>query len=69
MRSCDTNRLRVSATLAAELCRKLYAGGVRQFHFYTLNRAKLVYAICHLLGLRPRAEGVAEAERVREPAH
>ena len=27
--------------------------GIRQFHFYTLNRADLVYAICHLLGLRP----------------
>jgi len=45
----------VSATLAAELCRKLYAGGVRDFHFYTLNRAELSYAICHLLGLRPAA--------------
>ena len=45
----------VSATLAAELCRKLYAGGVRDFHFYTLNRAELSYAICHLLGLRPGA--------------
>jgi methylenetetrahydrofolate reductase (NADPH) len=44
----------VAATLAAELCRKLYAGGVRQFHFYTLNRAELSYAICHLLGVRPR---------------
>lgn len=43
----------VSATLAAELCRKLYAGGVRQFHFYTLNRAELAYAICHMLGVRP----------------
>jgi methylenetetrahydrofolate reductase (NADPH) len=42
----------VAATLAAELCRKLYAGGVRQFHFYTLNRAELSYAICHLLVLR-----------------
>ncbi|MEC9150653.1 MAG: methylenetetrahydrofolate reductase [NAD(P)H], partial [Pseudomonadota bacterium] len=31
----------VSATIAAELCRRLYAGGVRQFHFYTLNRAEL----------------------------
>jgi methylenetetrahydrofolate reductase (NADPH) len=28
--------------------------GIRQFHFYTLNRADLVYAICHLLGLRPQ---------------
>ena len=45
----------VSATLAAELCRKLSAGGVRDFHFYTLNRAELSYAICHLLGLRPAA--------------
>jgi methylenetetrahydrofolate reductase (NADPH) len=44
----------VAATVAAELCAQLYAGGVRQFHFYTLNRAELSYAICHLLGLRPR---------------
>ena len=43
----------VAATLAAELARRLYAGGVRQLHFYTLNRAELSYAICHLLGLRP----------------
>jgi methylenetetrahydrofolate reductase (NADPH) len=40
----------VAATIAAEFCRKLYAGGVREFHFYTLNRAELSYAICHLLG-------------------
>ncbi|MBW8785837.1 MAG: methylenetetrahydrofolate reductase [NAD(P)H] [Novosphingobium sp.] len=46
----------VAATLAAELCRRLYAGGVREFHFYTLNRAELSYAICHLLGLRPRTD-------------
>lgn len=45
----------VSATIAAELCRRLYAGGVRQFHFYTLNRAELSYAICHMLGMRPKA--------------
>ena len=44
-----------SATIAAELCRRLYAGGVRNFHFYTLNRAELSYAICHLLG-RARAK-------------
>jgi methylenetetrahydrofolate reductase (NADPH) len=43
----------VAATVAAELCRRLYAGGVRDFHFYTLNRAELSYAICHMLGLRP----------------
>lgn len=46
----------IAATLAAELCRKLYAGGVRSFHFYTLNRAELAYAICHLLGVRAQAE-------------
>jgi methylenetetrahydrofolate reductase (NADPH) len=46
----------VAATVAAELCGQLYAGGERQFHFYTLNRAELAYAICHLLGLRPRDE-------------
>lgn len=43
----------VAATVAAEMCRRLYAGGVRDFHFYTLNRAELSYAICHLLGMRP----------------
>ena len=42
----------ISATVAAELCGQLYAGGVRHFHFYTLNRAELSYAICHLLGVR-----------------
>ncbi len=46
----------VAATISAELCRRLYAGGVRQFHFYTLNRADLAYAICHLLGMRPNGE-------------
>ena len=42
----------VAATVAGELCGQLYAGGVRHFHFYTLNRAELAYAICHLLGVR-----------------
>lgn len=51
----------VAATLAAELCRRLYAGGVRNFHFYTLNRAELSYAICHLLGLRPKDGAEAAA--------
>ena len=51
----------VAATVAAEMCRRLYAGGVRDFHFYTLNRAELSYAICHLLGLRPKvAAGTKE---------
>lgn len=50
----DTRRL-VAATLAAEQCRVLYANGVKAFHFYTLNRADLTYAICHILGVRPAA--------------
>jgi len=44
----------IAATVAAELCGQLYAGGVRNFHFYTLNRAELSYAICHLLGVRAK---------------
>jgi methylenetetrahydrofolate reductase (NADPH) len=43
----------VAAAVAAEQVMDLVDGGCRQFHFYTLNRADLVYAICHLLGLRP----------------
>jgi methylenetetrahydrofolate reductase (NADPH) len=51
----------VAATVAAELCGQLYAGGIRHFHFYTLNRAELAYAICHLLGLRPRTHQQEQA--------
>ena len=59
----------MAATVAAEQALGLKEQGVTDFHFYTLNRAKLVYAICHLLGIRPKAEGMAVAERVGEPAH
>ncbi|GAA0446385.1 MULTISPECIES: methylenetetrahydrofolate reductase [NAD(P)H] [Sphingomonas] len=56
------SRQLVAATIAAEMCRRLYAGDVRHFHFYTLNRAELSYAICHLLGLRPnKAAGAVAA--------
>lgn len=48
----------IAATIAAEMCQNLYVGGVRHFHFYTLNRAELSYAICHLLGKRPAAVGL-----------
>ncbi len=51
----DARKL-VAATITAEMCRRLYQGGVRDFHFYTLNRAELSYAICHLLGLRPKVK-------------
>jgi methylenetetrahydrofolate reductase (NADPH) len=47
----DTRRL-VATSLAAEQCRRLQADGVNEFHFYTLNRADLIVAICHLLGVR-----------------
>ena len=43
----------VAAAVAAEQVMDLVDQGIRQFHFYTLNRADLVYAVCHLLGLRP----------------
>ncbi len=51
----DTRTL-VAATLAADQCRALSAEGVEAFHFYTLNRAELAYAICHLLGVRPEGK-------------
>ena len=51
----------VAATVAAELSRRLYAGGCKQLHFYTLNRAELAYAICHLLGVRTKAHVQAAA--------
>ena len=45
-------RALIAASIAAEQCRLLRAAGVEEFHFYTLNRAKLTLAICHILGLR-----------------
>jgi methylenetetrahydrofolate reductase (NADPH) len=42
----------IAASIAAEQCRLLRAAGVEEFHFYTLNRAKLTLAICHILGVR-----------------
>jgi len=48
----ETRKL-VAATVAADQCRRLRADGIDEFHFYTLNRADLTYAITHILGLRP----------------
>lgn len=48
----ETRKL-VAATTAAELCENLQREGVEDFHFYTLNRADLTFAICHILGVRP----------------
>ncbi|MDB5372780.1 MAG: metF, partial [Belnapia sp.] len=48
----ETRRM-VSVVQAAEQVRLLQANGVDEFHFYTLNRPDLVYAIAHVLGARP----------------
>jgi methylenetetrahydrofolate reductase (NADPH) len=53
----------VAAAVATEQVMQLVDEGVRKFHFYTLNRADLVYAICHLLGLRPVAVQPLEKQR------
>jgi methylenetetrahydrofolate reductase (NADPH) len=49
----------IAAAVAAEQAIDLLDRGVTNFHFYTMNRADLVYAICHLLGLRPAVEQAA----------
>lgn len=54
----ETRKL-VAATVAAEQVNDLRQRGVTEFHFYTLNRAELVFAICHLLGIRPAADAAA----------
>jgi len=48
----DTRRL-IAASVAIEQVQELQKHGVEEFHFYTLNRAELSYAICHALGVRP----------------
>jgi methylenetetrahydrofolate reductase (NADPH) len=50
----ETRRL-VAAVVAAEQVRLLQANGIDEFHFYTLNRPDLTYAIAHVLGVRPAA--------------
>lgn len=49
----ETRRM-IAAIIAAEQVRLLQANGVDEFHFYTLNRPDLTYAIAHLLGVRPK---------------
>jgi methylenetetrahydrofolate reductase (NADPH) len=48
----ETRKL-IAASVAIEQVARLRREGVGEFHFYTLNRAELTYAICHALGLRP----------------
>ena len=52
----ETRKL-IAATVAAEQCRQLQSYGFKEFHFYTLNRADLSYAIAYLLGFRPEIIG------------
>jgi methylenetetrahydrofolate reductase (NADPH) len=49
----------IAAAVAAEQVLDLVDRGVTDFHFYTMNRADLVYAICHLIGLRPEVQAAA----------
>ncbi|MBY0563485.1 MAG: methylenetetrahydrofolate reductase [NAD(P)H] [Hyphomonadaceae bacterium] len=51
----ETRRL-VAAATTAELCARLSAEGVEDFHFYTLNRADLTLAICRIVGVRVAKE-------------
>jgi methylenetetrahydrofolate reductase (NADPH) len=44
----------IAAHVAIDQVQRLREHGVDEFHFYTLNRAELAYAICHALGLRPQ---------------
>ncbi|MDP6435621.1 MAG: methylenetetrahydrofolate reductase [Gammaproteobacteria bacterium] len=51
-------RQMISANVAIDLVHRLQREGINEFHFYTLNRAELTYAICFALGLRPAGEAV-----------
>jgi methylenetetrahydrofolate reductase (NADPH) len=53
----------IAAAVAAEQVLDLVDNGVTDFHFYTMNRADLVYAICHLLGVRPSLLPLPAGER------
>jgi methylenetetrahydrofolate reductase (NADPH) len=62
----DTRRM-IAAAIAIEQVQALSREGVDEFHFYTLNRADLTYAICHALGVRP-APAEAPAVRLEQSA-
>ena len=60
----EQTRSHVAAAFCAEQVLDLTRRGISDFHFYTMNRADLVYSICHILGLRaaqPESQGRAEA--------
>jgi methylenetetrahydrofolate reductase (NADPH) len=47
-------RQMIAASIAIDQVRRLEAEGISEFHFYTLNRSELAFAICHALGVRPQ---------------
>jgi methylenetetrahydrofolate reductase (NADPH) len=49
-------RQMIAASVAIDQVRRLEAEGISEFHFYTLNRSELAYAICHALGVRPQGD-------------
>ncbi len=51
----DTRRM-IAASVAIEQVQQLERHGVEEFHFYTLNRSELTFAICHALGVRPQGD-------------
>ncbi len=51
----ETRKL-IAASVAIEQVQLLRRAGVEEFHFYTLNRSELTYAICHAIGVRPQRE-------------
>lgn len=57
----ETRRM-IAASVAIEQVRRLQEHGVDEFHFYTLNRAELTYAICHALGVRAPVVGSRTVE-------
>lgn len=59
-----STRQLVAAAVCAEQVLDLVDRGVTDFHFYTMNRADLVYAICHLLGMRSAKPAPASGEAV-----
>lgn len=63
----ETRRM-IAASVAIEQVQALTREGVREFHFYTLNRAELTYAICHALGVRSTQINKAQPEVVPAPA-
>ena len=59
-------RQQVAASIASEQCLQLYQSGVKNFHFYTLNRPELTKTICHILGVRPEKKGNLKCQKKKQ---